>query len=191
VFCARTDTAWKAWQLKVHAAITQAYLAKVQAYEQALSQARAAATDVVAGQNPEFNARIVAMELRRQVLALMTGQQFDGFGAIELSAEGYAQPDPVRSAVQMPYVRFFEEAFEWDRILYFYYPYFWGWKPGWKNKFLLDDVDPQFGDFLRAGAARVVFPVRPGFEAAIIHYLETGEIWNGRRRTSPARCMCP
>lgn len=179
VFCTRTDTAWKAWQLKVHAAITQAYVAKVQAYEQALSEARAAATDQVAGQNPEFNARVVAMELRRQVLALMTGQQFDGFGALELSAEGYAQPDPARAAIQMPYVRFFEEAFEWERILYFYYPYFWGWKPGWKNKFLLDDVDPAFGDFLRAGACRVVFPVRPGFEAAVIHYLETGEIWNG------------
>jgi len=66
-----------------------------------------------------------------------------------------------------------------------------GWKPGWKNKFLLDDVDPQFGAFLRAGAARVVFPVRPCFEAALLHYLETGEIWNGGRRTSPARCMCP
>ena len=25
----------------------------------------------------------------------------------------------------------------------------------------------------------MVFPVRPGFEAAVIHYLETGEIWNG------------
>jgi hypothetical protein len=79
----------------------------------------------------------------------------------------------------MPYVRFFEEAFEWERILYFHYPYFWGWKPGWKKKFLLDDVDSEFGDFLRSGATRVVFPVRPGFEAAIIHYLETGEIWNG------------
>src|SRR5215475_5075383 len=39
--------------------------------------------------------------------------------------------------------------------------------------------DRQFADFLRAGAARVVFPVRPGFEAAVVHYLETSEIWNG------------
>jgi hypothetical protein len=79
----------------------------------------------------------------------------------------------------MPYVRFFEQAFEWEHIVYFFYPYFWGWKPGWKKRIMLDDTDPAFGDFLRAGAARVVFPVRPGFEAAIIHYLDTGEIWNG------------
>jgi hypothetical protein len=56
-----------------------------------------------------------------------------------------------------------------------------GWKKGWKNRMLLDDADPPFGDFLRAGAARVVFPVRPGFEEAVVHYLDSknGEIWNG------------
>jgi hypothetical protein len=155
--------------------------AKVQAYEQALAQARAAAQTVIAGRNPEFNKRLVALELRRQCLTLLTGQQFDGFGALELSAEGYAQPNLARTAAQMPYVRFFEQAFEWEHIVYFFYPYFWGWKKGWKNRMLLDDADPPFGDFLRAGAARVVFPVRPGFEEAVVHYLDSknGEIWNG------------
>ena len=153
----------------------------MQAYEQALAQARAAAGTVFAGQNPQFNQRLIANELRRQCLTLITGQQFEAFGALELSAEGYAQPNLSRSADQMPYVRFFEQAFEWEHLVYFFYPYFWGWKKGWKNRMLLDDVDPPFGDFLRAGAARVVFPVRPGFEAAVVHYLESpkGEIWNG------------
>jgi hypothetical protein len=181
IFCERTERALQTWQLKVHAAITQAYLAKMQAYEEALAQARAAAGTVIAGRNPDFNQRLVANELRKQCLTLVTGQQFDAFGALELSAEGYAQPNLVRTAAQMPYVRFFEQAFEWEHLVYFFYPYFWGWKKGWKNRMLLDDVDPPFGDFLRAGAVRVVFPVRPGFEAAVVHYLETpdGEIWNG------------
>jgi len=179
VFCDRTSVALAAWQSKVHAAITQAYLAKQQAYQEALAQVSAAAESVVAGRNPAFNSRLIAMELRKQCLTLVTGQQFDGFGALELSAEGYAQPNLGRTEAQMPYVRFFEQAFEWDHIVYFFYPYFWGWKPGWKNRMLLDDVDPDFGDFLRAGAARVVFPVRPGFEAAVVHYLDTGEIWSG------------
>jgi hypothetical protein len=179
IFCERTETAFTAWQLKTHAGITQAYLAKVQAYQEALSQAQAAAGVQIAGQNPDFNQRIIANELRRQCLTLFTAQQFDAFGALELSAEGYAQPNLDRSAQQMPYVRFFEQAFEWEHLIYFFYPYFWGWKPGWKKRIMLDDTDPAFGDFLRAGAARVVFPVRPGFEAAIVHYVETGEIWNG------------
>lgn len=179
IFCERTDRAVVSWQLKVHSAITQGYQAKLQAYEQALAQAMAAVGTVIAGRNPGFNARLIAMELRKECLTLLTGQQFDGFGALELSAEGYAQPNLTATEKQMPYVRFFEQAFEWEHIIYFFYPFFWGWKPAWKKHMLLDDVDPQFGDFLRAGAARVVFPVRPGFEPAVIHYLETGEIWNG------------
>jgi hypothetical protein len=179
IYCERTAAAFSTWQLKTHASITQGYQAKQQQYEQALAQAKAAAGTVIAGRNPDFNTRLVAGELRRQCLTLLTGQQFDGFGALELSAEGYAQPNLAATDTQMPYVRFFEQAFEWDRLVYFYYPYFWGWKPAWKNHMLLDDTDPAFGDFLRAGAARVVFPVRPGFEEAVVHYLETGEIWNG------------
>ena len=181
IFCERTERAFAAWQLKTHDGISQAYQAKLQAYEEALAQARAAAGAQIAGQNPAFNARIIANELRRQCLTLVTGQQFEAFGALELSQQGYAEPDLARSEEQMPYVRFFEQAFEWEHIVYFFYPYFWGWKGAWKKRMLLDDTDPAFGDFLRAGAARVVFPVRPGFEAAMIHYLETpdGEIWNG------------
>ena len=31
----------------------------------------------------------------------------------------------------------------------------------------------------RAGSARVVVPVRPGFEVAVTHFLETGKLWGG------------
>ena len=44
---------------------------------------------------------------------------------------------------------------------------------------LTQDTDPQFEAFLKAGAARVVVPVRPGFEAALAHYQETGDVWMG------------
>jgi hypothetical protein len=179
IFCARTARAYKAWQLKTHSAITSGYLAKQQAYESKLAEAAAAAGVVITGRNPVWNQRIATTELRKQCITMLTAQQFEAFGALELSPQGYPQPNLARAEAQMPYVRFFEQAFEWEHLVYFYYPYFWGWKPAWTHRMLLDDVDPQFADFLRAGAARVVFPVRPGFEAAVAHYLETGEIWNG------------
>ncbi len=179
IFCERTERAMKAWQLKTHAAITGGYLAKVQQYESSVAEAAAAQGVVVTGRNPMWNQRILTTELRKQCIELLTAQHFDAFGALEVSAQGYPQPNLARTAAQMPYVRFFEQAFEWEHIAYFFYPYFWGWKPGWTHRMLLDDVDPLFADFLRAGAGRVVFPVRPGFEAAVAHYLETGEIWNG------------
>ncbi|HET7761965.1 MAG TPA: hypothetical protein VFL46_06350 [Phycicoccus sp.] len=179
IFCERTARAMTAWQLKTHAALTQGFLAKQQAYESKVAEAAAAAGVVISGRNPLWNSRIVTTELRKQCITLLTAQQFDAFGALELSPQGYPQPNLARSEQQMPYVRFFEQAFEWEHLVYFFYPYFWGWKPAWSHRMLLDDVDATFADFLRAGAGRVVFPVRPGFEAAVVHYLETGEIWNG------------
>ncbi|MFM0389281.1 hypothetical protein [Paraburkholderia dipogonis] len=181
IYCQRTDRGLQVWKLKTHAAILQGYEAKLQAYQQALAEASAATGVQIAGRNPIFNATLVALELRKQCLTLITGQQFDSFGALELSSEGYAQPNLAATESQMPYVRFFEQAFEWEHMMYFYYPYFWGWKGAWKNHMLLDDADPAFADFLRAGAARVVVPVRLGFDEAVVHYLEspTGEIWNG------------
>jgi hypothetical protein len=179
IFCERTETAFAAWQLKTHAAITQGYAAKKQAFDTALTQAKAAAGVVISGRNPGFNAQIVTSELRRQSITLLTAQQFEAFGALELSPQGFAQPNLARVKDQMPYVRFFEQAFEWEHMTYVYYPYFWGWKDAWLKHMLLDDVDPKFADFLRAGAVRVVFPVRPGFEAAVVHYLEHGKIWDG------------
>jgi hypothetical protein len=179
VFCRRTDRALTAWKLKTHASILQAYVAKEAAYRQALSEAQAAAATAAYGRNPGLNAQLINNELRKQCLTLVTGQEFEAFGALEMSSEGFAEPNLARTAEQMPYVRFFEQAFEWERITYTLYPYFWGWKKAWNKRILLDDTDPAFAAFLRAGAARVVFPVRPGFESAILHFLETGEIWNG------------
>ena len=76
-------------------------------------------------------------------------------------------------------VAFFERAFEWENLMYTYYPYFWGRPQRWEELILTQDADPQFEAFLKAGAARVVMPVRPGFEAALAHYQETGDVWMG------------
>jgi hypothetical protein len=178
IFCERTQHALEAWRVKTFAAIMEAYVAKQTAYRQAMSALQAEAATAAYGRNPALNSEIINSELRKQCLTLVTGQEFDAFGALEMS-DGYAQPNLTRTAEQMPYVRFFEQAFEWEHITYALYPYFWGWKRAWSKRMLLEDSDPSFAEFLRAGAARVVFPVRPGFEEAVLHYLETGQIWSG------------
>ena len=88
---------------------------------------------------------------------------------------------PTRSAVKKwgAVVAFFERAFEWENLMYTYYPYFWGRPRRWGEMILTQDTDPQFEAFLKAGAARVVVPARPGFEAALAHYHETGDVWMG------------
>jgi hypothetical protein len=43
----------------------------------------------------------------------------------------------------------------------------------------IDNDDSLFTDFLRAGQARLVVPMRPQFEADLRYYLLTGQIWGG------------
>jgi hypothetical protein len=111
---------------------------------------------------------------------VITDQHFDLFDAIDPSPyTGLPQSDLFEAAGEGPYVRFFEQAFEWEHMTWVTYPYFWGRKSEWDQRIAYDDPDPAFADFLRAGSARVTVPARPGFESAIDHFLTFGEIWNG------------
>jgi hypothetical protein len=76
-------------------------------------------------------------------------------------------------------IRFFENAFEWNNMTYVLYPYFWGRHARWISALHLTDPDLDFAAFLRAGAARVQVPVRPGFERAVAYFCQVGEIWEG------------
>jgi len=85
-------------------------------------------------------------------------------------------------------IRFIHHALEWENILYFLYPYFWSnpdkkidsdveqEHPYWEFKKYLDHPDPMHRAFLKAGAARVVLPVRPGFEDAFLAFVNTGDM---------------
>lgn len=84
-----------------------------------------------------------------------------------------------RTKKQGDYIRFFEQAFEWENMQYIFYPYFWAQKSRWRARALVSNSDPTFAEFLRAGAARVVFPVRPGFEDDVRYFLQYGKIWGG------------
>jgi hypothetical protein len=64
-------------------------------------------------------------------------------------------------------------------MTYVFYPYYWKRTYDWKFDVFSNDPDPLFSKFLQAGAARVVVPVRPGFERAMSLYLSMGILWNG------------
>jgi hypothetical protein len=84
------------------------------------------------------------------------------------------------SARSGPEIRFLQQAFEWENMTYLFYPYFYGRPETWAQKVGTRSADPMFEEFLKAGAARVQIPVRPGFEDAVDHYLLTGQPWLGR-----------
>jgi hypothetical protein len=77
------------------------------------------------------------------------------------------------------YAQFFEEVFEWDRMLFEYYPYYWSRRSTWVDKMTERESDPLFASFLKASFAKIRLAVKPDYEQALFHFLETGVIWPG------------
>lgn len=180
VKCRRTDRAMRKWQLETHAKLRQAHMALVADYEEKLAQLELQAGVVIEGRNPATNLNLIEDELKKNCISILTDQHFDLFDAIETApGYGYEEINIDEAAGEGRYVRFFEQAFEWENISWVNYPYFWGRKSQWDERMTYDDPDPVFNEFLRAGYCRVSVPARPGFEGAIDHFLTFGEPWSG------------
>jgi hypothetical protein len=179
VKCQRTDRAMMKWRLETHAKLTQAYKARLSEYEEKLAALEMQAGVAIHGRNPMLNMELMNDELKKHCITILTEQHFDLFDAIQTDSFGIPQIDLYENAAEGPYVRFFEQAFEWEQMTWLTYPYFWGQKSQWDERIAYEDVDPVFNQFLKAGYCRVVVPVRPGFEGAIDHFMTYGEVWNG------------
>jgi hypothetical protein len=73
-------------------------------------------------------------------------------------------------------IKFLHHAIEWENMLYVLYPYFWTHPTRWEFKKYLDHPDPMHRAFLKAGSARVVLTIRPGFEDAFLAFITTGDM---------------
>lgn len=179
--CERTPETLQRWQMDTYSAIMNAYQAQLAAYEEALrAQAFEDASLVnIQGRNPAINRALESDELKKYAITMLTGQHFDSFNAMGADPiYGIPQPDLIDAAEEAAFVGFFEQVLEWRHINYLFYPYFWGNKANWNAQINLQDNDPLFEKFLRAGYARVWVPVRPGFEQAILSYItHGGEPW--------------
>jgi hypothetical protein len=186
VLCERTEEALAKWQLQTYEAILRAYFElKAQYDEQVAASATRRGIDI-AGRNPLQNRSIEKAQLKKATITMLSGKRLEGFDAIDEDPESndpvkrYPEIDIQEAQEEGKTVQFFEQAFEWPQMTYTFYPYFWSRKDRWVAASQLNDpADPLFAAFLQAGAARVVVPVRPGFEAVVNAYLGTGEIWGG------------
>jgi hypothetical protein len=180
--CERSSEKLAEWQHATYDLVLQAYKAQKAAYdEQVTSAAIQAMQGSVTGFNPLRNREIEKEELKKHCIVQLSSQSFEDFNAMSDGGAGrYPEFDILESIKEGDFIRFFEQAFEWNQMSYVFYPYFWGRKDKWSEVFLIDDGnDPLFTRFLRSGAARILVPVRPGFNEAILHYLNTGKLWNG------------
>lgn len=178
--CRRTELAMQKWRAETHAKLTTAYRARLSEYEEKLANIELQAGVAIRGANPALNLERMKDELKKDCISILTDQHYDLFDAIESApSTGLPQIDVSEAAREGSYVRFFEQAFEWEHLTWITYPYFWGRKSEWEDRLAFDDPDPLFTQFLKAGYCRVSVPARPGFEGAIDHFMTYGELWEG------------
>lgn len=179
VVCRATDRAMDLWRIDTYNKLVNAYRLKKSEQDAILADRMAEVEFTVPGVSEGMNEKMIREELKRLCISMLTEQHFDHFKAITVGFENLPELDFDEALSEGAYVRFFEQAFEWENISWITYPYFWGQKSQWENKVLLEGVDSDYLDFLKAGYVRVVLPVREGFGSALDHFRLTGEPWLG------------
>jgi hypothetical protein len=179
IVCTVTEQFMAQWKSRTHDTILQASRDREAEYEDQLRKLTADIQIKYAGQSSEEKQTLIRDELEKACITILSNQHFDALNAIEYSPTGPTGTPQLFLPNVEPvgrYIRFFEQAFEWDQMLYNYFPYFWGRKKYWNDRLQLDDVDGDFAAFLRAGAARITVPVRKGYEAVVATFMLNGTI---------------
>jgi len=196
ITCTRTDALLDQWRNDAHGAIMNAYARLLADYEdKRAAQAMPTGTEVPLGDNPDQNRIVERTELKKACITRLAAMDMYDAGFNDIRVEPIADPmkdrlfpRPNVPSLPLPgiaggdqgaFIRFFEQAFEWEQMMYVFYPYFWGRRQKWYDTALLSGTDPLFMEFLKAGAARVVVPVRLQLEADVKYFLMTGQIWSG------------
>lgn len=188
--CLRAADSYELWQIRTFEKIMAGYQALKATYDQQVAQQQTQQGVVIHGQNPGINRQIEKGELKKScVKLLMDTWLFGAFKAMKQISDNPPDFDIHQAVTEGKTSQFFEQAFEWENITYLFYPYFWGRQSQWISKLNTYDEDPLFTQFLQAGAARVVVPVHPAYNDAVMYFLENnGAIWNGG---SPPRLNDP
>ena len=189
VLCEVTPTKIQKWQMETFKAIMTAYQLLKEDFDDAMQGLQLGSVESLQGGNPLLNREVEKKELKKYSISLLTGQQYESFNAMEYDYQtGIPQINLADAAEEGKYVRYFEQAMEWINMTYIFYPYFWGRKDHWAETVTLQNSDPLFEQFLKAGYSRVWVPVRPGFESSLINFIECGgEPWNERDAPLPGQ----
>lgn len=179
VVCKATERAMDLWRADTHAKLMNAYRARMSEYDAKLAELEAQAPPEIKSGPSQRNRTLMIDEIKRACISVLTEQHFDHIDAIGTGASNLPEINFVENALEGPYVRFFEQAFEWENLSWVTYPYFWGRKSTWLDKVAIEDDDFDFQNFLKAGYLRVQIPIRPGFVDALDHFRVFGEPWLG------------
>ena len=181
IICQRDESLYKNWQKQAYKKLSEGYDARLREQRKRMEALQGDGSldseGRGTGEAPSRYLKLILTELKKHCISMITRQWYDTFSPTTTDSPPRFELN--RALEEGQFVRFFEQAFEWDQMQYVFYPYYWGNKEAWVQKFLRSDLDPMFQEFLQSGSARVVVPVRPGFELVINHFMETGNVWSG------------
>jgi len=177
IYCKLTPSGLEKWQIETYNAIINAYNKQKAEYDNAVAAMEDG--NNIQGQNPITNRKVEKMELKKWGIEMLTLQRFCGFNAMKRASDQSPEMSFDEAKNEAPFVKFIEQAIDWNNMTYLYYPYFWSDKKRWNIIKNFNDNDPAFADFLQAGYARVVVPVQTQFTEAVLYYLQSGQIWMG------------
>jgi hypothetical protein len=174
--CRRTAEAYDKWRIATWASLRAGYeaLARQLAQDEELAEFQGQLLSAGSPEGPAaVNRRVEREELQKWAIkSLRLVPQ--NFNAIEKVGERQ-EVSPFHAEAEAPVVRFYENAFEWEHMTYFLYPYHWARRATWQMRNGIERTDPRFQAFLQAGAARVIVPVTPGFEDRVMSFLDPEE----------------
>lgn len=184
--CELTSEARMKWQQETFKAIIDGYEEALAAYNDKLAEEKEKAT-ANADTNPAFFRQMMNVVLRKNCISYLIDQSTSAmrtygkdmtnggasFGSYEVKVDSNLDDYGA-------FVKFMEQAFEWDIMSYYFYPFYWANRTEWQKMYQYNESDdPLFRSFMQSGMARAIVTVRPGFEKAVRFYLQTGKIWNG------------
>ncbi|WP_128330271.1 hypothetical protein [Apibacter sp. HY039] len=182
VKCELTLEAYQEWQLDTFNNILEAYQSQLDEYNNRLSEMKTE-NKIRLETNPLYYRQIEQTVLRKNCITYLTGHDSIGQKMYSDGDNHSLQDFQIMSSQKMEeygnLAKFLEQAFEWNMMSYTFYPFYWGNKKEWGDLYQFDCNDSLFKNFMQSGMAKVIVTVKPGFEDAVMHYIATGEIWNG------------
>ncbi|MDZ7839602.1 MAG: hypothetical protein U5R46_02100 [Gammaproteobacteria bacterium] len=179
IYCEPTSETVTSWRNGILASIIADYWRQKEVYaqQQVMTQPDAdPLEDLSAAQSAELR-EIEKSEVKFAAIAILRGQDPSGY-PVSTNAQWFRNYQDHADEIL-----FVEQAFEWEHLQFTLYPFYWS-TAGDRAALMfgLRGGDRQFREFLKAGAARVQIPVRPGFEEDVEAYLNDGVVWSGGER---------
>ncbi|MBZ4415375.1 hypothetical protein [Myxococcus sp. RHSTA-1-4] len=182
---------FQAWRFRAWSALRQGAWEQYQESRQRLRDQRASLATEIAPFDALTLRRMELEEIEKGVLRWLFGPSFNMTPAdIQKILNQMAANDPLKNdALDTStlshqqwqrmlefgeFIKYVQQAIEWENVLYFTYPYFWDTPANWSLKQFLQHPDALHRTFLRAGCARVVITIRPGFEKSFAQLVESG-----------------